>query len=80
MNWDLIKIKNLSFVKDPLKRMKKKLQTGRKYLQTTLPTKDLLVSRTYKNLSTLNSKKQSNQKTGKIHEKTFHHRGNIDGK
>ena len=60
MNWDLIKIKNLSFVKDPLKRMKKKLQTGRKYLQTTLPTKDLLVSRTYKNLSTLNSKKQSN--------------------
>ena len=60
MNWDLIKIKNLSFVKDRLKRMKKKLQTGRKYLQTTLPTKDLLVSRTYKNLSTLNSKKQSN--------------------
>ena len=28
MNWDLIKIKNLSFAKDPVERMKKNYKLG----------------------------------------------------
>lgn len=39
---DLIKIKSICSVKDSIKKMKGWLQSGRKYVQTTSPTKCIL--------------------------------------
>ena len=41
MNWDLIKIKNLRFVKDPLKRMKKKATNWEKIFANYISNKGL---------------------------------------
>lgn len=57
----LIKINYFCSAKDGVKRLKNKLQTGRKHMQTAHLTKEVL-SRIHKELSKLNSKKtkQSN--------------------
>ena len=44
---DFMKIKNVSSVNDPVKRMKNKLQIGRKYLQTIYLLNKGLIHRIY---------------------------------
>ena len=83
MNWDLIKIKNLSFAKDPVERMKKKTTNWEKIFGNYISNKGLTSKQNIKICQHSTVKNNPIRKQAflhEIHEKTFHHRGNIDGK
>ena len=59
--WDYIKLKSFCTVKETVNKMKKNLWKGKKYLQTIHISNKGVISKIYKELIQLSSKKQATQ-------------------
>ena len=79
-NWDLIKLKGFGTMKETLNKMKRQPSEWEKIIANEATDKEL-ISKTYKQLIQLNTKKnkQSNQKTGRRSKQTLIQRRYIDG-